>query len=51
MIQKHTSATAIWMKLPSIDIPASETSVGTATPMVSTAARAAAGRSTIRTAP
>ncbi|WP_164938612.1 hypothetical protein [Bradyrhizobium guangdongense] len=51
MIQKHISATVIRMKLPSIDIPVNETSVGTATPIVRTAARAAAGRSTIRTAP
>ncbi|WP_197087461.1 MULTISPECIES: hypothetical protein [unclassified Bradyrhizobium] len=50
MIQKQTSATAIWTKLPSIIIPVSETSVGTPTPMVNTAARAAAGRSTMRTA-
>ncbi|WP_177248355.1 hypothetical protein [Bradyrhizobium sp. Ghvi] len=50
MIQKQTSAAATWTKLPSIDIPVIETSVGTAMPTVSTAASAAAGRSTIRTA-
>ncbi|WP_187436810.1 hypothetical protein [Bradyrhizobium rifense] len=51
MIQKQTIATATWTTPPSIVIPVLETSVGTATPMVSTAARAAAGRSTISTAP
>ncbi|UPK32901.1 hypothetical protein IVB18_32345 [Bradyrhizobium sp. 186] len=50
MIQKQASATAIWMKLPSIVSPVIETRVGMATPMASTAASAAAGRSTIRTA-